>query len=144
MTQVDFYMTAGENERARLGFACRLVEKALSSGKRIYLLTQDQQQSSVLDKLLWTFKPGSFIPHELQSDSTDPDCPVLISHNQPPEQERQVLLNLSDTVPEFFSRFERVLEILNQQPETRDLGRSRYSFYRDRGYPLKYHEIKRA
>ena len=144
MTQVDFYMTSGENERTRLGFACRLVEKALTSGKRIYLHTQNQQQSAELDKLLWTFKPGSFIPHELQTVNTDADCPVLIGHEQPPEQERQVLLNLSDSVPEFFSRFERVLEILNQHAQTRDLGRNRYSFYRDRGYPLKYHEIKHA
>jgi DNA polymerase III subunit chi len=42
-------------------------------------------------------------------------------------------------VPTFFGRFERVAEIIVQ--DRRDVGRDRYRFYRDRGYPLFHHEL---
>ncbi len=53
-----------------------------------------------------------------------------------------MLINLAAEVPLFFSRFERVAELVNEQADTRSQGRARYSFYRERGYPLHTHEIK--
>jgi DNA polymerase-3 subunit chi len=42
----------------------------------------------------------------------------------------------------FFSRFERVAELVSGDADVRQQGRKRYSFYKDRGYPLRTHEIK--
>jgi DNA polymerase-3 subunit chi len=51
-----------------------------------------------------------------------------------------VLINLSDDVPAYFSRFERLLEIIDAaKPEP---GRKRYQYYLDRGYPLQTHKIQ--
>ena len=66
---------------------------------------------------------------------------VTIGHDWEPEGECEVLINLDSDVPLFFSRFERVAEILDQDPQTRQKGRERYRFYRDRGYDLNTHEI---
>jgi len=38
----------------------------------------------------------------------------------------------------FFSRFERVIEIVTQDENDARLGRERYSFYKDRGYELRH------
>jgi DNA polymerase-3 subunit chi len=50
-----------------------------------------------------------------------------------------VLINLSDEIPRFFGRFDRVAEVIPRS--RRDAGRDRYKFYRDRGYPLFHHEL---
>jgi DNA polymerase-3 subunit chi len=43
----------------------------------------------------------------------------------------------------FFSRFERVIEIVGCDDEDARLGRSRYSFYRDRGYALRHFDLRK-
>jgi DNA polymerase-3 subunit chi len=90
--------------------------------------------------LLWTFSDGSFVPHEI-AGGHDADCPIVISHDHEPIEASQVLVNLAPEVPPFFSRFERVAEIVSGSAETRAQGRERYKFYRDRGYELRHHEI---
>ena len=44
-------------------------------------------------------------------------------------------MNLAGDIPPFFSRYERVIEIVTQDPATTEAGRDHYRFYRDRGYP---------
>ena len=52
------------------------------------------------------------------------------------------MINLSEEIPAFFSRFTRVAELVDQAPTSRNLARERYRFYRDRGYSLDSHELK--
>ncbi|MES9977893.1 MAG: DNA polymerase III subunit chi, partial [Candidatus Thiodiazotropha sp. 6PLUC5] len=66
---------------------------------------------------------------------------VIITHQQDAGAEKDVLINLSQEVPNFFSRFERVAEVIDQEPPVVTAGRERFRFYRDRGYPLKKHDI---
>ena len=66
---------------------------------------------------------------------------MLIGWQPPPESEHDVLINLAPEVPNFFSRFARLAEPLDQEPGIREAGRERYRFYRDRGYPLESHQI---
>ncbi len=144
MTQVDFYIL--QNNAGREQFACRIVEKAYRLGHRIYMHTHNAQQAARLDQLLWTFSQGSFIPHSIDGQSPTPPPPVLIGHTaelQNPEHahEHEVLINLAEDIPLFFSSFKRVAEVIDQQPENKISGRERYRFYRDRGYTLENHNI---
>ncbi len=83
------------------------------------------------------------MPHEIVTEAVtlDSDCPVLLGYGAEPQGKRSVLVNLHDEVPVFFSRFERVLEVLSGDAGQRAAARNRYSFYRDRGYPLEYHKV---
>ena len=58
-----------------------------------------------------------------------------------PGNDRNLLINLATEVPSFFSRFDRTLEVVNEQPEVQGAGRLRYRFYQQRGYPLHHHKI---
>lgn len=140
MTQVDFYLVPGDAPENRLRFACRLTDKAYRLGNRVFIHTESAEQTRLLDDLLWTFQQNSFIPHDLYRDTAN--APVLLAHDAEPDASSQVLINLAAEVPLFFSRFERVAELVNQDSEIRRAGRSRYSFYKERGYPLRTHEIK--
>lgn len=140
MTRVDFYILNSTGSEARLRFACRLVEKAWTRQHRVYIHTPDAPAANAVDMLLWTFRAGSFLPHQL-SDTAPTDCPVLIGHGNEPVANQGVLVNLDEEVPLFFSRFERVVEIINQDENVRQSGRNRFKFYRDRGYDLHSHTL---
>jgi len=52
-----------------------------------------------------------------------------------------VLINLTDEVLANFSCHERLVECLCLDDEVRALGRERYRYYAERGYPIDMHEI---
>ena len=142
MTQVDFYVLGDSEQRSRLRFACRLADKIFRMGQRVFIHTESAEQTQELDTLLWTFQQNSFLPHCVLQDADDTPPPVLLGHDAEPDASHQVLINLAADVPLFFSRFERVAELINTDNTVREQGRSRYSFYKQRGYPLRTHEIK--
>ena len=146
MTRVDFYILSGDSADQRLELACRLAEKALASGQQLFIHTQDSETCSRLDEKLWTFRAESFVAHRAISagDSSFEDEPVVIAHDVEPDGSRPVLINLAlddDKPPVFFSRFERTLEIINDQPTIKSAGRNRWNFYKQHNYPLNHHKI---
>lgn len=142
MTEVDFYILNGDDAQQRAQFACRLADKAYKLGHRVYIHTESPQQTRQLDELLWTFQQNSFVPHRVLVADDDRQTPVQLGHDAEPDASHEVLINLAGDVPLFFSRFERVAELVNSDSTVRQQGRSRYSFYKERGYPLRTHEIK--
>ena len=141
MTQIDFYVLKAGAPGNRWTLGCRLAEKAYLRGHRIFLHTGGEQEARHLDRLLWTFRDGSFVPHGIHGEADSGLTPVLIGHSEAPAEEHDVLINLAAEVPGFFSRFDRVAEPLDQEPRGLEDGRRRFRFYRDRGYPLSHHDI---
>ena len=142
MTQVDFYILSNDTAHGLMHYACRIAAKAYRLGNSVFIHTDSAKQTRELDKLLWTFEQNSFVPHASCEEDSAGNSPVLLSHQLEPDASREVLINLANDVPLFFSRFERVAELINKAPDTLQQGRRRYSFYRERGYPLKTHEIR--
>ncbi len=139
MTQVDFYILATS---AREHTACKLAEKAWSLGHHVYIHTTSANQARHMDELLWTFREGSFLPHEQYQAGQKGDSPILIGADEAPDTTSDVLINLAHDVPLFFSRFLRVAEIIGSDNTAKSSGRERFRFYRDRGYPLNTHTLK--
>lgn len=141
MTRIDFYVLPDGAPNGRERFACRLADIAYRRGQRVYVFAQSKDQVMVLDNLLWTFQAGSFIPHDLHPSGLAADTPILIGHDGVPDSGHEVLINLAETVPVFFSRFDRVAEVVNQEASIKHAGRERFRFYRDRGYALETHAM---
>ncbi|HAK50450.1 MAG TPA: DNA polymerase III subunit chi [Gammaproteobacteria bacterium] len=137
MTRIDFYQIS-DNETA-LEFACRLIDMIYRRGHQIHVHTGHQGAAEELDKLLWSWGDERFIPHELYEDTGK--AKIKISTSAEPEDHQDVLINLSGKVPDFFSRFERVAEVVPVDQNSRDNARENYRFYKDRGYQLEYHQI---
>ena len=135
MTRIDFYTHAAD----KLQTACRLSAKAVSQGVRVLILTPDSETSEKLDKLLWAH-PG-FIPHCRAEHPLAPETPVVIDEKGETLPHDEVLFNLKDASPPFFSRFHRLVEIVGSD-ET-EQARERYRFYRDRGYEIHHHNLGR-
>jgi DNA polymerase-3 subunit chi len=144
VTQVDFYILDSDSDDARLRLACKIVDKATQLDNHVFIHSSSDDEARQIDELLWTFSQGSFIPHRIVRETLTeaPLEPVLIGVNQPPAPGRwDVLINLAPEVPEFFSRYERVAEVVDGNATRRERSRERYRFYRDRGYKLNTHQV---
>lgn len=141
MTRIDFYLLNDDTEGGQNFAVCKLAHKAFQLGHRIFILTADHNHAQRLDRLLWTFSPGSFIPHGLSTETPAADMPVLIGYDDPPAACEDVLIQLAPQVPDCFSRFQRVAEVVNGGERDKVQARERFRFYRDRGYALQTHNI---
>ena len=139
--RVDFYVVPGTEASARLRFACRLTEKAYGLKHRVHLHTASAAEAERLDELLWTYRQGSFIPHDLMASTPDDSSPVTIGDGEHQDPAGDLLINLGDTIPAFFDQFARVAEIIDGTEDCRRLGRERYGVYRDNGYQPNTHQI---
>ena len=76
MMQVDFYhLTATPLDRALPQIAAKVVE----SGVRLLIVSARVDQRSEIDRLLWTYRPDSFLPHAQADSQDDARQPVLIA-----------------------------------------------------------------
>ena len=108
----------------------------------MYVHANDATEARQLDRLLWDYPRHAFVPHGIAGASAAVGAKVVIGHGVDPVDHDDVLINVSAAVPEFFSRFERIAEIVLQEPAARSAGRERFRFYRERGYPLHHHDMK--
>jgi len=137
MTQVNFYTLSNNAPDARLQFACRLAEKACELGHHIYIQTASAATAKQLDDLLWQFKPGSFVPHELVEQAVAKNSPVSISAHPAPPEFTDVLINLGDAACANHQQFARINEIITPDADSIQAGRQRYRIYRDAGVSLE-------
>lgn len=141
MTQVDFYILEDRARDTPFTVACRLAEKAWQQGRRVLVQVDGEPEAQHLERLLWTFREQSFVPHG-RLGKADPGLnPILIGHDDSGGEEHDVLINLAAEIPSFFGRFERVAEIVPPDPAAKAASRERFRFYRDRGYALESHKI---
>lgn len=137
MTTIDFYFNADD----RFEVACRLAGKAFAQKKKLLIYAPGTDTARRIDTLLWTLHPLSFVPHCLAHDALAASTPVLITSESSNPPECDVLLNLGPECPPFFERYPRLLEIVGQDDEERQLGRRRFKFYKERGYALGSHDL---
>jgi len=142
MTSIDFYILGHTHQKARYSFACRLAEKAFKEGRQIYVHVADETTARKLDKLMWQYKPEAFLPHNIVGDEEIPHAPIQIGWQEHPNHHFDVLINLVSPQPSFFSRFERVLEIVIQDEAILEQSRQHYKFYRDRGYEVTHRDLR--
>jgi DNA polymerase-3 subunit chi len=139
--RVSFYVLAAQEPVARLNFACKLTEKAYKLGQRIHLHTAGSSEAEALDRMLWTFRQGSFIPHQQLDATQTPNAPVTISSGSDVPPAVDLLINLADEVPGFYQQFARIAEIVDGSNECREAGRSRHRFYRQHSLEPETHQI---
>ena len=135
--RVDFYVLDSDADRARLVYACRLVEKVFLLEQTVYVHTEGAEDSATFDELLWTFADRSFVPHALADGANS--AQIQIGHGAP--QPAAVLVNLAAAAPEFYSRYERVAELVDGHPERREQGRRRFAWYRAQGLRPETHTV---
>ncbi|AKJ29796.1 DNA polymerase III subunit chi [Caldimonas brevitalea] len=139
MTEIAFHFNVPD----KLSYACRLLRKAFRSQAEVGVVGPAALLGE-LDRALWSFEPLEFLPHASARQAHT----ALAAHTrlwlaaraaEIPHQ--AVLVNLGDSVPEGFERFERLIEIVTPDDADRQAGRQRWKHYSDRGYEIQKHEV---
>ena len=138
MTSIDFYFNAED----RLQVACRLAGKAMKQNQRVLVYAPQAELAARIDKMLWTWPATGFVPHCAVHAPLARETPVLIASGDETLEGWEILLNLGADCPPHFERFPRLLEVIDEAG--RDAGRTRYRFYKERGYPIANHDLAQA
>ncbi|MBX3619187.1 MAG: DNA polymerase III subunit chi [Rhizobacter sp.] len=141
MTEVSFHFNVPD----RMGYACRLLRKAVRQGARVAVSAPGEVLAR-FDKQLWTFEPLDFVPHVRLPPGQPPaarlrDTPVWLSEQVRELPHHEVLLNLGDELVDGFEAFERVIELVSRDEAERQAGRMRWKHYSDRGYTISRHDV---
>jgi len=115
----------------------------MQNSLRVLLHTPDESITNALDKLLWHYPATAFIPHCRSHEGGAANMPVLLGHDGETFPHSELLISLHTACLPFFSRFERVIEIVSQDADDARLGRERFSFYRDRGYEMRHFDLRK-
>jgi DNA polymerase-3 subunit chi len=140
MPQVEFHILNEAGDIPRLRYACQLIEQAYKQGQRSHVYVADDDQAKRMDEMLWTFRDQAFIPHELLTTAT-PSHPrimaVIGTSLDAPIEFQTILINLRDAMPEQLGSFPRICEVVDADPQHKQLARDRYRLYRDQGCKLE-------
>lgn len=139
MTKIDFHILPTDQESELIQYVIRLIQKALHRKHQVLIATESESQSKQISERLWAQKPDSFMAHNFIDE---PYFQLQISHSNQCGHHHDVLINYCDNIPEYFSRFERVIEIVSQQTEALKSSRQRYKYYNDRGYSIARHDLR--
>jgi DNA polymerase III subunit chi len=131
--RIDFHIL--KNMPDSNGYLARFVEKVFLMQKHIFIYTATAAQAAIIDDILWTARPASFIPHQIILNLDEPQDPVTISHNHLPNK-TDVLVNLSLTVPSFYGSFNRIIELVASEPASQEQSREKYRLYQSFGCQL--------
>jgi DNA polymerase-3 subunit chi len=140
MLQVDFYVLSQGGEQARQIFACKLAEKAYRLKNTVHIETASAAVADELDKLLWTFRDGSFVPHHVLGKE-QLASPVTIGHGSAADGQRDLLINLGNELPANSATYSRIAELVSADEECKRTSRLRFGSYRDQDHNIKTHTI---
>lgn len=131
MTRVEFYFNVPD----KLIKATELCEKAVAKGRQVTLFVPDDHVQQ-LQNALWQ-GATRFLPSAKASDADAVFAPIVLDATGEQLIQDDVLINLQLDYPPFFSRFRYLVEIVGTSEEDKAQARTRFRFYRDRGYTIK-------
>jgi len=145
VTEIGFHF----NTPDKVNYACRLVRKAVSARGLRVIVVGEAQMLEAVDAALWQLAPSDFIAHcrgDAQAHMVA-RSPVILSAEGADAASlphREMLVNLGAEVPAGFERFERLIDIVSDEAGDRQIGRSRWRHYADRGYTIQPHDFARS
>jgi DNA polymerase III subunit chi len=137
MTRIDFHFNIPDP----LSHACRLARKIHRGQHKALFYHPDAGQLAKFDEALWTFSAHDFIPHVMADDPIAPLTPIWLTTQACDGPDSSLIINLGAQAPDFFSRFDRLIDVVGADEQARQAGRIRFRFYKDRGYPIEAHDM---
>ena len=138
MTEIDGHY----NMPDKLGYACRLLRKAVGAHGARLVVVADAALLDAIDQALWKLSPSEFIAHCRIDDASFivERSPVVLADGAAASlPDRPILVNLGVELPPRFERFERLIDIVGSDDADRQAGRVRWRHYKDRGYAIRTH-----
>lgn len=139
MPNVSFYVLSNDNINAFYKTIIQITVKAHQAENQVLIYSNHLQRLKQLDDYLWSFSETSFVPHIFAQNDQEIDeiDPIVLADFEPIQPQKDLLIQLADHAPENFSQYQRIIEVLYNEPEYLALGRERFKFYRRHGIEPK-------
>lgn len=136
LTEFGFYhLTRSGLEQA----LPRLLEKAHGAGKRVVLRCRDAERLDQLDRLLWTYRNDSFLPHGSAADGHGERQPIWLTTGMDRPNDAQVLIIVDGAEAGDAALFDRVLELFDgRDAEAVAAARERWRWAEGQGMSRVY------
>lgn len=136
MTELGFYHLT----RSGLDQALpRLLEKVHGQGLRVVLRCREPERLDQLDRLLWTYRNDSFLPHGSAADGHAAHQPIWLTTVVERPNDATVLVLVDNADATDAEAFERVLELFDgRDPEAVAAARERWRWAEARGISRVY------
>lgn len=133
------------NALSTLPYAARLARKVLRLGQTL-AFTAPAPILLELSAQLWKITPQDFLAHAIIGKSPEKtlSCsPIILAENVENIPARfSVLVNLNEHIPDNIAHFERIIEIVPQNPEHAKIAaRTRWREYAARGWEIIKHDL---
>ena len=132
-----FYILTQTTLKARDLYTCRLIEKAYAQERKIYIHTASLPEAQNFATQLWTFRDISFVPHEIYSQNSMPETPVLIGYNDAPPENKDILINLTAVIPPLYNQFVHIITVIPNDDQWKIPARQQYQTYKQQGYAME-------
>lgn len=139
MTKIDFHILPTDDAPSTYHYVARLTNKAVGRDHRVLIAVESNEQIEPVSHALWSVQPDAFLAHTVIGEA--PSL-IQISANGQCGEHHDILINLCAETPAYFSRFERVFEVVCQEPVQLQASRDRYRRYNDNGYPIERFDLR--
>lgn len=133
MTRVEFFFNVDD----KLAKTAELCEKAVNKGRQLMIFTQGEAVNNVLQQMLWQQSATSFLASAKADEAISESSAIVLTDNGDNLVHDDILINLQAEHPPFFSRFRYLVELVGNDEADKAAARTRFRFYRDRGYEIK-------
>jgi DNA polymerase-3 subunit chi len=135
VTRVEFIKLSRAEKAKHL---CILAEKFFEEGKKVLITVQDDNQGVTLDRFMWTWRKGGFVPHIYDNGAVD--ClaePVIIVTGERNPNGASVLIMGKPCSLDFIRHFERVIDFAEvYDDELAKAARKRFAGFRRAGFEV--------
>lgn len=138
MNRVDFYFNASD----KLEVMAKLLHKSVNGGFHVFVHMRDPKMMQMFNQYLWHSRPLSFLPHVLADHFLATQTPVVIGSDPGSIMKLDILINYDPLIPDYYSRFDRVLEVVSEDAVDRELSREHFRFFKQNGCPVFSHDLK--
>lgn len=116
-----------------------LLQKSLAGGRRAVVRTGSPERTEMLNQHLWTFNPGSFLPHGSSKDGDAALQPVWLTEEEENPNSAEVLFlcdGMSCEKPEAFALICTIFD--GNDPELLETARTQWKVWKGTGLSLTY------
>jgi DNA polymerase-3 subunit chi len=141
-TNVLFHHFESIEKKDFLIYVCKLIEKGYKQNiNPIFIKTDTQEQAEELDKILWTFRQESYIPHAIVNLDINNTQPVQIGWMDHEIKDAEAIINLSEGMPDITNHLKKIHEIIENIDKKKEKARERWKKYKSIGFNIKAYKV---
>ncbi len=134
--RVDFYhLESSPVERA----LPQLLERVLASGQRAVVMAASDERIEALANLLWTYDPGTWLPHGTLKDGFAAEQPIWLTTAEENPNGAKMLVLTDGMASDRLADYDRCLDLFDgNNEEATAAARTRWSRAKAAGHELHY------